>query len=75
MKLVTVKVPENQYDFFLQLMKKLGFNKASVQDLVLTDAHKKILDEALQDMEDNPGDEKDWNSIKKNLSVKLRERR
>ncbi len=72
MKEITIKVPESQYDFFLQLMKKLGFNRASEQDFILTDAHKKILDDALKDMEDNPGDEKDWNSIKKNLSGKLR---
>jgi hypothetical protein len=75
MKQITINVPDKQYDFFLQLLKQLGFNKTKADDFVLTPAHKKILDEALRDMEENPEDEKDWNSIKKNFTAKLRKRK
>lgn len=76
MKQITIEIPESQYGFFLQLMKKLGFNKKNkTDDFVLSPAHKKIVDDALKDMEENPTHEKDWNSIKKNLTAKLRKRK
>lgn len=71
MKQITVSVPENQYDFFVALMRKLGFNEKGKTEFVLTSAHKKIIDKRLKDMDENPNDETDWSSLKKKLKKKL----
>ena len=71
MKQITIKVPDNQYDFFLELMKNLGFNKEKSDEFVLTSAHKKILDQRLKQMEADPSGETNWNSVKKRLNARL----
>lgn len=64
----------NQYDFFLKLMKNLGFDKEKANEFVLTPAHKKILDQRLKDMEENPTNETSWGAVKKKLNARLQKK-
>ncbi|MEY3445129.1 MAG: hypothetical protein RLZZ519_3410 [Bacteroidota bacterium] len=43
MKEYTVRIPEDQSDFFLELLAKLGFHVVSGGDMSITDAQKQLI--------------------------------
>ncbi len=43
MKEYTVRIPENQSDFFLELLAKLGFHEVSEGNLEVTDRQKQLI--------------------------------
>jgi len=66
---ITLEIKDNKADFFMELLGNLDFVQVETDDnFVLTDTHKKILDERLLEYEnekDNPPIE--WDDIEREL--------
>lgn len=74
MKSLRVTLPDSEYSFFMEFIKHLKNAKVeddSTNDFVLTNAHKKLLDERLNEAKKNPEhiiSEKEFNTrMKKQL--------
>lgn len=62
MKQVILNIPENKFQFFMELVKNLGFVKTSVLDI--PEEHKKIVRKRIADSDKNPERLLDWNDVK-----------
>lgn len=47
MKEITLKIPDSNFPFFMELINKLGFEVTQKQDFALTQEMKNVLDERL----------------------------
>lgn len=43
MKQVTLQIPDKEYDFFLNLLKKFNFIKIKEADFIIPEAHKELV--------------------------------
>lgn len=68
MKEVTIKVPEEQYLFFKELIAQLGLEISGEEDLQVPEAHKEIIRGRLKNL--NPDSLKDWDEVKEKLNFK-----
>ena len=62
MKQVTINVPEKKMEFFLELIDSLGFSRSDDEELVIPEAHKKIVRERMRTAK--PGDYVEWDTVK-----------
>jgi len=67
-----ISIPDQKVEFFKELLKNLGFAKIeSVDDSDIPEHHKKILDDRLRRLNDNPELTRDWEEVKKDLDSKF----
>ncbi|MEX1187775.1 MAG: hypothetical protein WED33_00855 [Bacteroidia bacterium] len=66
MKQVIITLPNEQLDFFIQLVEKLGFDIE--QEAIVPDSHKKIVRERISKSKSE--DLVQWKSARKNLVFK-----
>lgn len=52
MREVTLQIPDNKYQFFMELVHNLGFDK--VEGMDIPEWHKEIIDLRMSDYEKNP---------------------
>jgi hypothetical protein len=65
---ITLNIPDDKAIFFLDLIKNLNFTIVNDQiELDIPDFHKKILNERMESYKKNPGEELDWDQVKKDL--------
>ena len=62
MKQVTLNIPENKYNFFIELVSSLDFVKSS--DFDILEEHKNIVRNRIKASEDNPDLLLDWEDVK-----------
>jgi hypothetical protein len=66
MKRITINVPDNKYQFFLELIHNLGFDK--VEDLEIPEEHKEIVRERIKNSKSE--DLISWKEARKQLKFK-----
>lgn len=66
MKEVTLKIPDNKYQFFMELVRNLGFEKAD--ELDIPEEHKSIVRERIKNSK--PEDLIPWQEARKQLRFK-----
>jgi len=69
MKAFTVYIPEDKVQFFMELAKSLRFKvkEEKVNELELSEAHKSVLNERLENYKNNPDSYQDWNDAQKDI--------
>ena len=69
MKELTVKVPENKVEFFMNLMKELGIEEADVNEI--PEEHKNIVRERIKT--EDPEEMVTWDSARSQFEYRKRE--
>lgn len=69
MKEVTLKIPNDKYKFFIELVKQLGFEVENQQSEI-SEWQKKQLDKALEEHTSGKANYTDWQNIKNDLMNK-----
>ncbi len=69
MKAFTIFIPEEKVQFFMELVKSLGFKvkEENTKEIELSDAHKSILNERLENYKNNPDSYMDWDDAQKDI--------
>jgi hypothetical protein len=62
MKQVLLNIPENKFHFFMELVKNLGFIKAT--DVSIPDEHKQEVRKRIAASDKNPEILQDWDKVK-----------
>ena len=65
MKEITLKVPDKKFDFFMELVKHLGFEAAG--DMEIPEEHKAIVRERIKQSDQNPERLLEWDEVKDNF--------
>lgn len=66
MRQVTLSVPEDKYEFFMELMKSIDF--VSVENIPIPESHKEIVRERIKNS--SRGDFKSWKEVRDSLDRK-----
>jgi hypothetical protein len=61
MKQVILNIPDNKYQFFIELVRNLGFDKA--EELDIPEEHKAIVRERTLKSKENPDRLLDWDQV------------
>jgi hypothetical protein len=72
---IIVEIPDKEYSFFMEFVKRLKNTKVqdiSKMEFSLSAADKKLIDERLKDLEENPSDVSEWSTVKKRLQSKIK---
>lgn len=69
MRSFTVYVPENKVPFFKELINSLRFKvkEGKSEVIELSEAHKAILSERLENYKNNPENFQDWEDVQKDI--------
>jgi len=72
MKQITISIPDNKEEFFIDLMKSLSFVKKieSVENIDIPEWHKAILDQRMENYKNNPERYREWEDVKKEINQK-----
>ncbi len=65
MKQVTLNIPDNKYQFFIELVNNLGFDKP--EDIHIPEEHKTIVRERTLKSKANPDRLLDWDQVQDNF--------
>ena len=67
---LTVHIPDNKIEFFIDLATNLGFRiENNLQKNVLTPKQIELVDEARKNIKDNPDSFLDWEEARKTLNA------
>ena len=70
MQQLTVNIPDNKIDFFVDLAKNLGFTiEHGVQKNVLTEKQIDLVNDARKKIKENPDQFTDWDAARKTLKT------
>lgn len=67
MKEVTLKIPDNKVEFFMELIKQLGLEFSEEKDVL--EEHKRIVRERMRMSADDPSRLIEWDAIKDDFTV------
>jgi hypothetical protein len=67
MKQVTLNIPDTQFQFFIELTKKLGFEVESTVDFIIPEWQKELVRERIKNSK--PEDYVSWETLEKNLRL------
>jgi hypothetical protein len=67
MKQVILNIPENKFKFFMELVKNLGFVKAT--DISIPEEQKQEVRRRIAESEKNPERLLDWNDVKNKFKL------
>jgi hypothetical protein len=65
MKQLTVNIPDKEYDFFIQLLKKFDFVKVKEAEFEIPESHKQLVRERIKTAK--PEDYIDWDIAEKKI--------
>ena len=72
MRKFNISIPEEKVLFFLELMQNLGFVEfENKQDIQLSPEQKKVLDQRLKEIDENPDRLLDWEEVVKELEAEI----
>jgi hypothetical protein len=72
MKPIVVYVPENKVSFFMELIDSLNYKTiVDVDSFELSDAHKEILDQRLENYENHPESYLSWDEVSQEIEKML----
>jgi hypothetical protein len=69
MRSFTVYVPENKVPFFKELINSLRFKvkEGKAEEIELSEAHKALLSDRLENYKNNPENYQDWEDVQKDI--------
>jgi len=67
MRQLTLNIPDKEYDFFMQLLKKFDSIKIKEEDFEIPEEHKKLVRERRKNSKES--DLVKWNDIKKSYGL------
>lgn len=68
MKQLTINITDNKFPFFMELIESMDF--VDIQDNYdIPDEHKKIIDDRLKKIKENPDRLMDWNKVKHQIKL------
>lgn len=67
MKEVTLKIPENKFDFFMELIKNLGLEVS--ENIEIPESHKAQVRERMERSSETPARLLDWDQAEKHLNL------
>ena len=72
MKQITISIPDNKEQLFIDLMKSLSFVKKiePVEIIDIPEWHKAILDQRMENYKNNPESYREWEDVKKEIDTK-----
>lgn len=72
MKHITISIPDNKEQLFIDLMKSLSFVKKieSVENIDIPEWHKTIIDQRMANYKNNPESYREWKDVKKEIDTK-----
>lgn len=72
MKQITISIPDNKEQLFIDLMKSLSFVKKiePVESIDIPEWHKATLDQRIENYKNNPESYKEWKDVKKEIDAK-----
>ena len=62
MKEITLKIPDKKVDFFMELVKELGFEVQ--EEIEIPEEHKNIVRERIRTSKENPDQLLNWDDVK-----------
>ena len=69
---ITLNIKDSKLEFFLELIKNFNFiNLEQTDEFELTEAHKTILDQRLNNYKNNPDSYLDWEEVQKDIGKRL----
>lgn len=66
---IILNIPDSKMDFFMELVKNLGFVKVSSKNSVLTDEQILLVEEERKKIKEDPQYGMDWESARKTLKL------
>lgn len=68
MREVTLKIPEEKFEFYLELFEQLGLETEF--EFVIPEEHKEIVRERIRNANENPDQILDWDEVKDDFDFK-----
>ena len=65
MKEITLKIPDNKFDFFMELIRQLGIEVS--QKIEIPEEHKTIVNQRIEKSNQNPERLSDWDEVQDNF--------
>jgi hypothetical protein len=69
MKYITLRIPENKYSFFMELLKNFDYVKVEENDMEIPEEHKIIVRQRTKASKDDPSRLLNWDEAKHKLKV------
>ena len=72
MKQITVTIPDNKEDLFIELMKNLSFVKGieQIENMDIPEWHKEIIDQRMEDYKEHPENCRNWEDVQEEINKK-----
>jgi hypothetical protein len=64
MKQVILEIPDNKYNFIMELLKNFKYLKVEDSSILITEEHKNIVRKRIKASEADPSRLLDWNEVK-----------
>lgn len=69
MKELTLKIPENKYQFIIELLKNFDYIKFESEKTSISEDHKNIVRHRIEASNSNPSRLIDWNKLKSEIML------
>ena len=69
MKYITLRIPENKFSFFMELLKNFDYVKVEEKDIEIPEEHKNTVRQRMKASEVNPSRLLKWDEAKNKLKV------
>ena len=71
MKTLNITIPDNKESIFIEWMKSISFvKKIEVEKTDISQWHKAVIDQRLENFQNNPESYLDWDEIQKDINKK-----
>ncbi len=69
MKELTLKIPENKYQFIMELLKSFDYIKIESEDIYIPEEHKDIVRKRIEASKNDPSRLLDWDKVKSEIKL------
>jgi len=69
MKELTLKIPENKYQFIMELLKSFDYIKIESEDIYIPEEHKNIVRKRIEASKNDPSRLLDWDKVKSEIKL------
>jgi hypothetical protein len=69
MKQLTLKIPENKYQFIIELLKNFDYIKIENEEISISEEHKNIVRKRIEASNSNPSRLLNWDKVKSEIKL------
>lgn len=69
MKQLTLKIPENKYQFIMELLKSFDYIKIETEEFSIPEEHKNIVRKRTEASKEDPSRLLDWDKVKSEIKL------